>query len=120
MVLRRDPAGRFHFAALQGEFAQAALARHGSDRESNETMYVLLASGTGSERLLSHSDAAVYILSHIRGPMRMASALRWLPRRLRDRLYAFIARRRYRWFGKYEQCPLPEPQWRERFMDRSL
>jgi len=117
IILRRDPAGLFHFAALQGEFAQATLARHGSVRESTETMYLLFAPGTDSERLLSHSDAAVYILGHIRGPLRLARVLRWLPRWLRDRLYAFIARRRLRWFGKYEQCPLPEPKWKERFLN---
>jgi predicted DCC family thiol-disulfide oxidoreductase YuxK len=120
MILRRDPAGTFHFAALQGEFARAALARHPEQREdspeNNETMYLVLAPGTPEECLLSRSDAAVYILARIRGPLRAARYLHWLPRSLRDRLYALIARRRYRWFGKYEQCPLPEPEWRNRFL----
>ena len=130
MILRRDPAGIFHFAPLQGEFARAALARHPAQREAgnafdggmndrgmNETMYLVLSPGTPQERLLSRSDAAVHILARIRGPLRAARCFRWLPRWLRDRLYTLIARRRYRWFGKYEQCLLPEPQWKERFMD---
>ena len=117
IVLKRDPEGVFRFAPLQGEFARAALARHARDREPQETMYVVLAPGTPEERLLSHSDAAVYILRHIRGPLRAARGLRFLPRFLRDPMYALLARSRYRWFGKYESCPLPAPEWRERFLD---
>ena len=116
IILQRDPEGVFRFAALQGEFARAALARHASSREPLETMYVLLAPDTPDERLLSHSDAAVYILRHIRGPLRAARALRYLPRCLRDWMYGVMARSRYRWFGKYESCPVPEPGWRERFV----
>lgn len=122
MILRRDPAGIFRFAALQGEFARAALARHSAQRAvdgvNNETMYVVLAPGTDAERLLSGADAALYIAGRVRGPLRAApAAAGWLPRALRNALYAFIARRRYRWFGKYDQCPLPEPQWQERFLE---
>lgn len=117
MILRRDPAGFFHFATLQGGLARAALARHAAARETFETMYVVLAPGTPEERLLSHSDAAVYILGHIRGPLRVFRALRFLPRVLRDWIYGFIARRRYRWFGRYETCPVPPAEWKERFLD---
>ena len=120
-ILRHDPGGVFRFAPLQGEFARTVLARHANEREPSlsETMSVGLPAGAPdqAERLLSHSDAAVYILGHIRGPLRAALVLRWLPRRLRDRIYALIARNRYRWFGKYDACPLPQPQWRERFLD---
>jgi predicted DCC family thiol-disulfide oxidoreductase YuxK len=132
MILRRDPAGVFHFAPLQGEFGRAVLARNSGARETMagmetgmqtgmqttmETMYLVLAPGTPDERLLSHSDAAVYILGRIRGPLRAARALGWLPQSLRDALYRFVARRRYLWFGRYEQCPMPEPRWKERFLD---
>ena len=95
------------------------LARHAKEREASasETMYVVLAPASEGERLLSHSEAAVHILSRIRGPLRAARVFGWLPHGLRDRMYALIARNRYRWFGKYQACPLPQPQWRERFLD---
>lgn len=120
MILRRDPEGVFRFAPLQGEFARAALARHAPERAPLETpfetMYVLVDPGAAGERLLSHSDAAVYVLGRIRGPLRAARWLRLLPRAARDALYGMVARRRYRWFGKYQECPVPEPRWRERFL----
>jgi len=117
MILRRDPDGGFRFASLQSAWGQEVLARHAQQRESFETMYVLTAPGTPAERLLSHSDAAVFILGRIRGPLRAARGLGLLPRPLRDALYRFVARRRYRWFGRYESCPLPPPEWRDRFLD---
>jgi predicted DCC family thiol-disulfide oxidoreductase YuxK len=117
MILRRDPEGHFRFATLQGEFAAAALQRHHAARENFETMYVVLAPDTADERLLSHSDAAVYVLGHIRGPLRMLRAGRFLPRFVRDWIYQFLARRRYRWFGKYATCPLPPAEWKDRFVD---
>jgi predicted DCC family thiol-disulfide oxidoreductase YuxK len=122
LILRRDPAGLFRFAALQGEFARAALARHAAERDPGEmsnmeTMYVLIAFGTADERLLSHSEAALFIAARLRGPLRMARLFRLLPRFLRDWMYGVVARSRYRWFGKLQTCPLPEPQWKERFLD---
>ena len=122
MILRRDPAGVFRFAALQGEFARGVLPRlgeHGEGGGSEETMYVVLSRGSDAERMLSGADAALYILDHIRprGPLRAAGFVRWLPRGWREALYRFVARRRYRWFGRYGSCPLPEPQWKERFLD---
>jgi predicted DCC family thiol-disulfide oxidoreductase YuxK len=117
VILRRDPGGTFRFAPLQGKFAGDVLARRHADRESLETMYVVVAPGTSDERLLSHSDAAVYILERIRGPLRAARAWKYLPRSLRDWMYRFVAHRRYRWFGKYQTCPLPEAEWKERFLE---
>jgi len=116
MIQRRDPAGTFRFAPLQGEFAAAVFARRPEARESLETMYVVVAPGTPEERLLTHSEAAVYILERVRGPLRLARVWKYLPRFVRDRMYRAIARRRYRWFGRYESCPLPEARWRERFL----
>ncbi|MBI2678969.1 MAG: DUF393 domain-containing protein [Candidatus Koribacter versatilis] len=117
IILPRDPAGIFGFATLQGEFARATLARHHADRGPMETVYVVLAPGTPAERLLSHSDAGLYIAAHLRGPLRLARVFRFLPRFLRDWLYGLIARWRYLWFGKYDACPLPEPRWKDRFLD---
>lgn len=117
MILRRDPEGIFRFAPLQGDLARAVLARNLSAREQLETVYVVSAPGTPHERLLSHSDAAVFILGRIRGPLRVLRWLGLLPRFLRNALYSVVARHRYRWFGRFETCPLPPPEWKERFLD---
>jgi predicted DCC family thiol-disulfide oxidoreductase YuxK len=122
MILRRDRGAVFRFAPLQGEFARAARARHRLSRPAGaanemETMYVVVAPGSSEERLLDRSEAATYIWSRVRGPLRALAWMRFLPRFLRDALYDLVARRRYRWFGKHESCPLPPPEWSGRFLD---
>ena len=117
-ILRHDTARRFHFAALQSDVARQMLARHGRDAGDLDTMYVLLDAGTPSERLLARSDGVLAVL-HDLGWRRWAAAASRLPRPLRDRLYGFIIRNRYRWFGRYDQCVVPPPDVRERFLGLS-
>jgi predicted DCC family thiol-disulfide oxidoreductase YuxK len=47
----------------------------------------------------------------------MLGAFRIVPRRVRDALYGFVARRRFRWFGRRESCMVPTPELRSRFLD---
>jgi predicted DCC family thiol-disulfide oxidoreductase YuxK len=116
-VLARDPAGRFRFAPLQGRLAREVLARHGRDPDDLDTLYLVLGYGRPDERLRRKSDAILWILRELGGPWRAARALRILPRSLRDLGYDLVARTRYRLFGRYESCPLPAPEHRERFLD---
>jgi predicted DCC family thiol-disulfide oxidoreductase YuxK len=118
-VLARDPARRFRFAALQSALAGEILARHGRDPRDLDTLYLVLAHGRPEERVLRKSDAALWILRGLRGPWRAAGALRVVPRWIRDLGYDAVARTRYRLFGRYDTCPLPDPRHRARFLDQS-
>jgi predicted DCC family thiol-disulfide oxidoreductase YuxK len=117
-VLARDRRARFRFAALQGELAGAVLGRHGRDPRDLDTLYLVLDPGGPGERLLARSDAVLAILRGLGGVWRLSGALRIVPRRLRDLGYGVVARRRYRWFGRDDACPLPDPRHRARFLDR--
>lgn len=110
-VLQRDRAGQFRFAALQSETGQHLLAAHGLDQASFDT--VVLADG---DRIFTRSDAALEIARRLGGPWSWLAVLRWIPRRLRDAVYNWVARNRYRWFGRQEACLLPRPEWKERFV----
>jgi predicted DCC family thiol-disulfide oxidoreductase YuxK len=116
-VLARDPGGRFQFAALQSRLAAEILARHGREPRDLDTLYLVLARGRPDERLLRKSDAALWILGALGGPWRLAGVLRAVPRAVRDFGYDLVARARYRLFGRYDACPLPAPQYRDRFLD---
>jgi predicted DCC family thiol-disulfide oxidoreductase YuxK len=118
-VLARDPAGRFRFAALQSALAAEILARHGRDPRDLDTLYLVLSPGRTEERLLRKSDAILGILRELGGAWRMAGALRVAPRALRDLGYDVVARTRYRLFGRYDACPIPDPRYRARFLDHS-
>lgn len=113
-VLRRDDAGRFRFAPLQSDYAAVVLARHGRDAGDLDSVSLLLDPGGPGERLLAKSDAVLAILDGLGGAWRLAALARWLPRAWRDAAYDALARRRYRWFGRFEQCPIPSPPLRAR------
>jgi predicted DCC family thiol-disulfide oxidoreductase YuxK len=118
-VLARDPDARLRFAALQSPLAAEILARHGRDPRDLDTLYLVLAPGRQDERLLEKSEAALWILRELGGVWRAADLLRVVPRGLRDLGYDLVARTRYRLFGRYDTCPLPDPRHRARFLDGS-
>jgi predicted DCC family thiol-disulfide oxidoreductase YuxK len=115
-LLDHDRKGRLLFAPLQGETARAVAARHSRAEDSLSTVVYVRDFGAPSERVYLRSDAALAILGDIGGPYRVLSALRVVPRSLRDLLYDWVAARRYRWFGKLDACRLPDKGTTERFL----
>jgi predicted DCC family thiol-disulfide oxidoreductase YuxK len=116
-VLRHDQANRFRYAALQGSLAGELLRRHGRDARDLDTVYVVADYGAPGERLLWKSRAILFVLGQLGGLWRLGRLFAILPRPLLDLAYDFIARHRYRWFGRYDACPLPAPGVREKFLD---
>lgn len=110
-LIPRDPAGRLRFAALQSETGREARARFGLDPDDLETMVVV-----EGERVFVKSAAALRVMRHMAAPWPLLSLLWWVPRPLRDWAYDRFAANRYRWFGQSEQCLVPTPEIRERFL----
>lgn len=110
-VLLHDRKGVFRFAALQSDTGQALLQKWGRPTEDFDS--VVLADG---DRLLIHSDVPLEIVRRIGGWWSLLYAFKIIPRPIRDGVYHWIARNRYRWFGKRESCMLSRPEWKERFV----
>jgi predicted DCC family thiol-disulfide oxidoreductase YuxK len=110
-VIARDPAAQFRFASLQSEAGRALLAEHGLPPDAMDT--VVLVDGKAHWR---KSDAALELLRRLGGIWGFLSLLRLVPRALRDPPYDLIARNRYRWWGKRDECWLPTPELRARFL----
>lgn len=72
-----------------------------------------------SRRGYTHSAAGLKIAQHLRAPWRWGIALIVIPRPIRDFLYRFIAKNRYRWFGRSETCRVPAPELRKRFLAKA-
>ncbi len=89
-----DPAERFRFESLQSEAAAELATRFG--REPGAATSVVLVDATGWHE---RSDAALRIASELRFPWPLLAVFFAVPVNLRDRLYDFVARNRYRWFG---------------------
>lgn len=111
-VIRRDPKARFRFAALQSAAGREALARAGVSGGLPDSI-VLLHRG----RVRVKSAAALAIARGLRLPWPLLGAFWLVPYPLRDLVYDWIARNRYRWFGRTEQCWVPTPELRARFVD---
>lgn len=110
-VIRRDPQGIFRFAPLQSETGQSLLRQSGLSSEHFDT--VVLVDG---DRILTRSDAALEIARRLGGLWSLLAVFRWVPRPVRNAVYDWIARHRYRWFGKTEACMIPRPEWKKRFV----
>lgn len=111
-IIARDPGALFRFAAAQSAVGAALSKRYGIDAIEAGTVVLI-----SNEKVFVKSDAALEIVRHLKRPWRWLFILRHLPRPLRDGLYAFIARNRYRWFGKQSACSLPDPSRADRFLD---
>ena len=110
-VIRMDPKAHFLFASLQSEEGRALLKQHGIS-EDLETV-VLISNG----KAYTESDVALEAGWILGGIWRPFYILKWVfPRPLRNIIYRWIARNRYRWFGKKDQCMIPTPELRSRFL----
>jgi predicted DCC family thiol-disulfide oxidoreductase YuxK len=110
-VIERDPDGYFTFGALQSDPARAYLDAFGLSGDVLDSV-VLIEGG----RLYRRSTAALRILRRLSPPWPLAYLLVAIPRPVRDRVYDWIAGRRYRWFGKRSACRVPTPELRSRFL----
>ena len=111
-VLKRDATRAVRFAALQGETAKAYLASH-PGLDGVDSMIWAEAGGAPKVR----SDAAIAIGRHVGGAWGVLAAIASIvPRFLRDAVYDFVARIRYKTFGKYDACPIPPREERGRFL----
>jgi len=117
-LLKRDRHDRLRFASLQSDFASRVLGRHGIDPNDLDTLHVVENYERANERVLNRSDAILRASRELGGLWSFAASLGSLvPRPLRNLFYRFVATNRYRVFGKYETCMLPEPQHRAKFLD---
>jgi predicted DCC family thiol-disulfide oxidoreductase YuxK len=116
-VLPRDRDRTFDFAPLQSATGRTWLERFQRNPDNLETLVVVTDYRTDTPAVRTRADAALFVVRALRQPWRLLGILRMLPARVLDVGYNVIARRRYRWFGRYDACVLPPPEQRARFID---
>lgn len=102
-ISARDPRNAFTFVPMQSPQGQQLLEAHGVSIDRVDT-FLLIGNGDA----LVKSDAAIAIAAELRRPWNLLATLRLVPRPIRDRVYSFVAKNRYRWFGKRTSCKLPD------------
>lgn len=110
-ILRHESGPHFLFSALQSPAGAQLLTSHGFQADGIAS-FVLISGGKAYTR----SAAALRTVRHFKGPWRMLGALWLVPRPLRDLAYDYVAKRRYRWFGKADECMVPTPDLTARFL----
>ena len=110
-ILRFDRQAHFRLASMQGETGARLFRERGIDPAAPDTMIVI-----EGERTRFNSDAVLAIYEGLGWPWRAASIFRLIPAALRDPAYRWVARNRYRIFGKRETCWLPPDHLRDRLL----
>lgn len=110
-IIERDRAGYFKFAPLQSEVGEKLLAEHGVNKIETDSV-VLIEDG----EVYTHSTAALRIAGRLDGGWKWFSYLRVVPSFIRDGFYKLFAKYRYKLFGKKDECMLPSPDVRKRFL----
>jgi len=111
-IIPRDPEGTLRFAPLQSDLGETVREAAGLSTDDLETV-VLVDDGKAYLR----SDAAIRLGERLGGGYRLLSLGRLLPRSLRDRVYEFVADHRYDWFGRKDQCMVPDDDVSDRFIE---
>lgn len=112
-VARWDEGRRYRLAALGSPAAARLLERN--DAGSTDSV-ILIEEG----RTFTESEAALRILAGLGGVWSLTRVARLVPRPVRDVVYRWVARNRYRWFGRKDRCELPDAGLRERFLEGGL
>jgi len=111
-IIRRDKKSKFRFASLQSEVGQQLLVQISfTFREINTLVYI------SENKFYSKSTAVLRIMRNLDGAWPLFYGFIIIPRFVRDRVYNFVAARRYKYFGKRESCMIPSAENKGRFLE---
>jgi predicted DCC family thiol-disulfide oxidoreductase YuxK len=111
-IIKRDKKKQFRFASLQGNYGQAFLKKYNLPAD-NFNSFILLE----DDKVYTRSTGALRMLKHLGGGWNMFYGFIILPKFIRDGVYNWVARNRYKWFGKRDECMIPTRDLKERFLD---
>ena len=111
-IIKRDRKKQFRFASLQGKTGQQLLLQFGL-RVNDLNSFVLI----DDNKVHTRSGGALRMLKRLGGGWSLLYAFIIVPAFIRDAVYNWVAKNRYKWFGKREECMLPAPGIKERFLD---
>jgi predicted DCC family thiol-disulfide oxidoreductase YuxK len=111
-IIRHDPQGYYYYAALQSEAGQRLLQQHHQPTTEINTIILIQ-----NRKAYTKSTAALLIARELTGLWPLLAVFIVIPAFLRNPIYNFIARNRYKWFGQTAECMMPTPEIKLRFLD---
>ena len=112
-VIRHDKKDIFRFTSLQSEIGQKILSHIGISRQKIDSI-VLYEPG---KAYYYKSGAALKIAQYLGGFFTYSTIFRIIPSGIRDFIYDYVAKNRYKWYGKQEACMIPSPELKSKFLD---
>ncbi len=116
-LLKHDTHDRLRFASLQSDFGGAILKRHQLDHKALDSVCLVLNYEQPGEQVLTQSNAVLALGSELGGIWKVAVVGKVLPEIFRNWAYDLVAKNRYKVFGKYDSCMMPEGRYRRKFLD---
>lgn len=110
-VMKHDSEKKIKFVAAQTEHGRRVVESLGIEHTAFDSVLFVEDS-----RIYSGSTAVLRVCRHLPGAWRWLTLLNLIPKPIRDWIYQWIARNRYRWFGRRATCRLPTPEMRDRFL----
>lgn len=110
-VIKNDKKNYFKFAPLQSESGRELLDKYNIDKESLDSVVLV-----ENDKAYTHSSAALQLTKNLDAPWFLAYPLIFVPKFIRNPIYNWIARNRYKWFGKKDSCMMPTPEIKAKFL----
>ncbi|MFK3723006.1 thiol-disulfide oxidoreductase DCC family protein [Pseudomonas monteilii] len=110
-LLRNDPQARLRLATVQSPEGQALLAWAGLPQQHFNTVAVIR-----DDQVWVRSDAFFELVPQLSSRWHWLKIFQYVPKAVRDAVYDLVARHRYRWFGRYERCQVPDARDQGRFL----
>ena len=111
-VIKHDRSDKFMFAALQSATGQQLLLQNNLPQQGFDS-FVLIQ----NEKVFFKSTAALQVVKQLDGPIKLLYGFIIVPAFVRNAVYNFIAKNRYKWFGKKDSCMMPTPALQSKFLN---
>jgi len=111
-AIKRDKKKKLKFATLQGKTAKELLPKYNINAADMNSV-VMIDNG----KAYTKSAAGVRMCKYLDGGWKLMYGLIIIPKFILDFFYKIISRNRYKWFGKKDECMVPGPELRDRFLD---
>lgn len=110
-VIKRDPKDQFRFTALQSDIGQTLAKKYNINTTEVDSIMLI-----EDEKIHVKSSAALRIAKHLTGGYPLLFVCMIIPSFIRNWVYDYIAKNRYRWYGKKDQCMIPTPELKSKFL----
>ena len=110
-VIKRDTKDHFRFAALQSEIGQSLAKKHQLDTTQVDSIVLIM-----KDKVFIKSSAALNISRYLKGAYPLLFLFIIIPSFIRNWVYDYVAKNRYRWYGKKDQCMIPTKELKSKFL----